>query len=137
MLHPNQEGTVRYKRIHTGCEKYFHRFDELIMKPIFIYKYEKDMQKKSKEFFTMFMKQGQEIEQEFAQEQITNKQIREEGLKMAQFEHDFDKVQKPTGVATEYGKASSNAGFSQISRQFTKTRRKMVARKSITKLASD
>jgi|TARA_B110000285_G_C15112565_1_gene612028 hypothetical protein len=47
MLHPNEERT-RARRIHTGCSKYLHRFDELIMKPIFIYKYEKNMQKKSK-----------------------------------------------------------------------------------------
>ena len=64
ILHPNQE-RKQYKRLHTGCAKYLHRFDELIMKPIFIYKYEKNMQKKSKEFFNLFMKQGNEIEKEF------------------------------------------------------------------------
>ena len=42
MMHPNEERT-RARRIHTGCSKYLHRFDELIMKPIFIYKYEKNM----------------------------------------------------------------------------------------------
>ena len=45
-----------------------HRFDELIMKPIFIYKYERNMQRKSKEFFNLFMKQGNEIEKEFQAE---------------------------------------------------------------------
>jgi hypothetical protein len=64
MLHPNEERT-RTRRVHTGCAKYLHRFDELIMKPIFIYKYEKNMQKKSKQFFDLFMKNGDEIEQEF------------------------------------------------------------------------
>ena len=63
VLHPNEIKATH--RIHTGVEKYFHRFDELIMKPIFIYKYEKSMQKSSKEFFHLFMKQGEEIEQDY------------------------------------------------------------------------
>ena len=45
--------------------KYLHRFDELIMKPLFIYKYEKNMQKKSRDFFDLFMNMGEEIENEF------------------------------------------------------------------------
>ena len=69
LMHPNQEGK-KGMRIHTGCAKYLHRFDELIMKPIFIYKYEKNMQKRSKEFFDLFMKQGNEIESEFQREGI-------------------------------------------------------------------
>ena len=55
----------RNKKHYKGCAKYFHRFDEMIMKPIFIYRYERHMQKKSKEFFRLFMKQGEEIENEF------------------------------------------------------------------------
>jgi hypothetical protein len=44
MLHPNEEPKKHHgRRIHSGCGKYLHRFDELIMKPIFIYKYEKNM----------------------------------------------------------------------------------------------
>jgi len=46
------------------------------MKPIFIYNYEKKMQKKSKEFFNLFMKQGKLIEEEFAQN-YQEKDIRE------------------------------------------------------------
>jgi hypothetical protein len=64
-LHPNEE-RKHGKRVYRGCAKYLNRFDELIMKPIFIYNYEKNMQKKSKEFFTLFMKQGKLIEEEFA-----------------------------------------------------------------------
>lgn len=69
MVHPNEEnastqgplnGTKKKskseKKKYTGCSKYLHRFDELIMKPIFIYNYERNMQKKSKEFFNLFMK---------------------------------------------------------------------------------
>lgn len=58
MLHPNEGNGDDQKKIMTGCIKYLNRFDELIMKPIFIYKYERGYQKKSKEFFNIFMKQG-------------------------------------------------------------------------------
>jgi len=44
------------------------------MKPVFIYKYERDMQKKSKEFFNLFMKQGDAIEKDFLQETIIQNQ---------------------------------------------------------------
>jgi hypothetical protein len=50
--------------VYKGCAKYLHRFDELIMRPIFIYRYEKRMQKKSKEFFNVMMEHGQELEDE-------------------------------------------------------------------------
>ena len=53
------------KRRYKGCVKYLHRFDELIMKPLFIYKYEKNLQKKSRDFFDLFMQQAEEIEKEF------------------------------------------------------------------------
>jgi len=43
ILHPNEETPQKQQRIRSGCVKYLYRFDELIMKPIFIYKYEKDM----------------------------------------------------------------------------------------------
>lgn len=74
MLHPNEDPKKHHgKRIYSGCGKYLHRFDELIMKPIFIYKYEKNMQKKSMEFFELFMKQGDEIEHEFTMENANMK----------------------------------------------------------------
>jgi hypothetical protein len=41
-LHPNEE-RKHGKRVYRGCAKYLNRFDELIMKPIFIYNYEKNM----------------------------------------------------------------------------------------------
>lgn len=81
MLHPNQE-RKSHKRVHTGCSKYLHRFDELIMKPIFIYKYEKNMQKKSKEFFNLFMKEGNEIEKEFTREGMNEAALREKSINM-------------------------------------------------------
>ena len=125
ILHPNQErGDFRYKRIHSGCAKYLHRFDELIMKPIFIYKYERNMQKKSKEFFDLFMKQGDEIENEF---KLENRKIsREETIARAVMLEDGRK----SAVGTDHGKGS-NAGFSYISRQFTKTKRRVTIAKKV------
>lgn len=55
------------------------------MKPIFIYKYEKNMQKKSKQFFDLFMRNGEDIEQEFTREGLNKQDIREDGLKMVHF----------------------------------------------------
>ena len=69
VLHPNE--VKQSRKIHTGISKYFNRFDELIMKPIFIYKYEKGLQKSSKEFFHLFMTEGQEIEQNYKNENKT------------------------------------------------------------------
>ena len=40
------------------------------------------MQKKSKEFFNLFMKEGNEIEKEFQREGMNEAQIREKGLTM-------------------------------------------------------
>lgn len=49
-LHPNFQQAGRRgerKRVYKGCLKYLHRFDEMIMRPLFIYKYEKKMIKKT------------------------------------------------------------------------------------------
>ena len=37
------------------------------MKPIFIYKYEREMQKKSKQFFKIYLKEGENIEHDFVE----------------------------------------------------------------------
>lgn len=56
-LHPNfrQDGKRDgRRRVYKGCLKYLHRFDEMIMRPLFIYKYEKKLIKKTDEFFQIF-----------------------------------------------------------------------------------
>jgi len=63
------------------------------MKPLLIYKYERGMQKKSKEFFKLFMNQGDEIEKDFVE----------------------GKMKKGKNVAPESEHAASNSGlFNQI-----------------------
>jgi len=61
------------------------------MKPLFIYNYERNMQKKSKEFFNLFMNQGSQIEQEYTNDQINSKMLREQGVTMAGFQEQSDK----------------------------------------------
>lgn len=67
-LHPNFQVAGRRgerKRVYKGCLKYLHRFDEMIMRPLFIYKYEKKMIKKTDQFFSIFKTQGHKIEEDF------------------------------------------------------------------------
>ena len=47
------------------CADYLRRFDELIMRPIFIYHYEKDMHNKAREFYDLFMHDGEKIERQY------------------------------------------------------------------------
>lgn len=63
-MHPNQEneedpGTE--KEEYTGVQKYFNRFDELIMKPLFIHNYDKAIMKKVKAFHKTYSENGGEI----------------------------------------------------------------------------
>lgn len=45
----------------------------MIMRPLFIYKYEKKMIKKTDQFFSIFKTQGHIIEEDFKQQQIIKK----------------------------------------------------------------
>lgn len=116
MLHPNEERPHHHHHVYTGCIKYLRRFDEVIMKPIFIYKYEKEMQKKSKEFFQLFMKEGSQIEEQYRQEK---KEMHEEGLKMVHFTED----QLHSVNSQSQRGSASHSHF--ISKQFAKTKKRM------------
>jgi hypothetical protein len=63
----------RFKTHYKGCSKYLHRFDELIMKPIFIYRYERDRTKSEKKFFELMLGQGEKIEQEFVADEVLHR----------------------------------------------------------------
>lgn len=43
------------------CKMYCRRFDKLIMKPMFVYKYKPKLAKLRDEFVEMFMNQGEEM----------------------------------------------------------------------------
>ena len=110
--HPNLEKKKSDTPKLRGCAKYLNRFDEMIMKPIFIYKYERNMQKQSKEFFELFMKQGKEIEKEFRKENLVN--ALEEGLKATVFHADKN---------SQGGFSNSQSNF--VGKQFSRTRKKI------------
>jgi hypothetical protein len=126
MLHPNEEKPqdeasvtqAHHQRRYRGCAKYLHRFDELIMKPIFIHKYEKHMEKKSTDFFELFMKQGQEIEKEFKKANPSH----DHGFKMVHKAPKNDDNYLSFEDDLNSQKNKSTTGYSQISRQFTRTR---------------
>lgn len=40
--------------MYTGVQKYFNRFDELIMKPLFIFNYDKTTMKKVRAFHKIY-----------------------------------------------------------------------------------
>lgn len=45
---------ILYKQRKRSCRYYFERFDLMIMKPLFIYKYKPETVKKNDEFFESF-----------------------------------------------------------------------------------
>lgn len=150
MLHPNAEKQDRVT-VYKGCAKYLYRFDEGIMKPIFIRNHEKDATKKQKEFFELFMRVGQEIEEDYSKvDQLKKKKtmIRDATFGMLQYgpESTVDQesnlgVNQNDGVEShgptvhkhsrnknnselEFGHRQSEA-VSSISRQLTKTKQRL------------
>lgn len=58
----------RKSRAQNSCTRYFQRFDDVIMRPIFIYNYEADMIRRKDEFMELFQKDGQKWEQLYLSE---------------------------------------------------------------------
>jgi hypothetical protein len=56
-----------------------HRFDELVLRPMLIYKYEKNMMKKNLQFFALMKEHGDEIEKDFNQDN----DLRRSSMKLA------------------------------------------------------
>lgn len=59
----------------TSCSDYLKRFDQLILRPILIHKYEKDKEARAQEFYEMFQEEGQKIEKLFREQQKTHANI--------------------------------------------------------------
>ena len=66
-LHPNFKSSLTQKKKYKGCKKYLHRCDEMILRPVLIYKYEKQLMKRSKEFFHIYQKKADELEKDFTE----------------------------------------------------------------------
>lgn len=64
--HTEMNFEKKKSRKSNSCAVYLKRFDELIMRPIFIYRYEKQMQDKAREFYDIFMHEGTALEKIFA-----------------------------------------------------------------------
>ena len=50
------------KLYKVGCAKYLMRFDEFIMKPMFIYKYHKNKAKDAEELYNAIVEEGNTLE---------------------------------------------------------------------------
>lgn len=63
----------KQKRGNKGCGLYIQRLDQLILRPIFIYKYEKDKEERAAAFYDMFEHEGTEIEKMFRKAAMEDK----------------------------------------------------------------
>ena len=81
----------RKRRKQPRCSDFLRRFDELIMRPIFIYHYEKDMHNRAREFYDLFMHDGERIERQY--NEVAAQQRKEEA-----------------SVSARQGKGSSHGG---------------------------
>jgi hypothetical protein len=77
ILHPNEENSqdgndksavTGQKKEKGKCRAYFARFDTLVIKPLLIYKYDKDLHKKKQEFIELFMRDGERIQEAFVRD---------------------------------------------------------------------
>lgn len=76
MLKPNGERHLTQsqyakerKRRFNSCAACFKRFDDLIMKPIMIFRYDQELIKKKDEFVELFMKEGEMWEKLYMHEE--------------------------------------------------------------------
>ena len=88
-LHPNMRLSVsdkkdpkdrresvntRRKRFNS-CKECFRRFDELIMKPFFIYQYDKELISKKADFMDLFLQEADQLEQVYVKEEFDPKAL--------------------------------------------------------------
>lgn len=129
-LHPNFQIRDR-KRVYTGCAKYLHRFDELIMRPLFIYKYEKKMVKKSEEFFDVFAKQGQVIEENF-QKSAKSATKASQSSKLDQINETNETPYLEDGQGSQGGMSSQHRSQNSMTRSFMARGKLKRKRKNMT-----
>ena len=64
----------RRKRFNS-CKECFRRFDELIMKPFFIYQYDKELISKKADFMDLFLQEADQLEQTYVKEEFDPKAL--------------------------------------------------------------
>ena len=62
LLEPSESGSVRKKPYKMGCVRYLQRFDELILRPLFIHKYHHFKAKDAEDFFNVMIEEGNNLE---------------------------------------------------------------------------
>ena len=146
-MHPNMAESEAKLKKYRGLAKYWHRCDEGILKPLFIRNHEKESLRKQKEFFEIFMAQGQELEREFGRAERKAKvnlfkeatlgmvhidgHSNTDGGSMAQAQQAQEKGNKKKRVRIEIEEAdaddtdnvSHDARVSQISRNMSKRKK--------------
>jgi hypothetical protein len=83
-LHPNmrlsvkedknakrRESTNTRRKRFNSCKACFKRFDELIMKPFFIYRYDKELVSKKADFMDLFLQEAEHLEEAFVKEEFS------------------------------------------------------------------
>jgi hypothetical protein len=68
--------TTRRKNFNS-CKNCFRRFDELIMKPLLIYKYDRELVNKKAEFMEMFLQEADQWEKAYVKEEFDPKEVEE------------------------------------------------------------
>lgn len=72
----SQFAKERSKKFNS-CASCFKRFDDLIMRPLLIYNYERELLAKKEDFMEMFMKEGELWEKLYLKEQYDPEEVEE------------------------------------------------------------
>ena len=62
LLEPSEDTIEKKKPYKMGCSRYLQRFDEQIMKPLFIHKYHHYKAKDAEDFFNVMIEEGNHLE---------------------------------------------------------------------------
>ncbi len=73
----NRESMTTRRKNFNSCKNCFRRFDELIMKPIFIHKYDRELVNKKAEFMEMFLQEADVWEKAYIKEEFDPKEVEE------------------------------------------------------------
>ena len=65
------------KRQFNSCKNCLKRFDDLVMRPFMIYKYENELISKKEEFLNLFMKEGDVWEKMYLNEEYNPEEVQE------------------------------------------------------------
>ena len=73
--HSAQSTANRKKKEKGTCAQYIKRFDQLILRPLLIHKFEKDKEARAKEFYEMFLDHGDEVRKMYQKEKTRQKSL--------------------------------------------------------------